>query len=534
MRRFWAELDFAGKLSLSIALLSCVAVLCVGLFSGKQPMVADEVVHYYMLVTQAGKLPAPNVDVDIPMEGWVYHRQYPHVFLWHYVGAIIWKICGGSFGAVQVYQSLFWLQLLLAVWFMIRHELPGRSDLWMICMAVMASLPMGLLFSVLFFQGIPATAQVVTSFALLRRRQWGWSLLFMALALSIKVTVFVLLPVYFIGFIWVYWRGERIWRTLGRCGLAALIIIISCIPMAVALRKMEFDYYPAATVVKYLQQAGLSFERRSSAPSSVAAPAPESAVQVESSYQRPEICNHPGDLRIPSNWAIYFGGLFWVLMAGGIIGLVLARIVPLSARPGWWWLLLTGLWGVFVTAVHMRSAPDARFFLPAVPFMIAGCTCAVSGLKKNRVLPVVIMAGALLQGGLVLGKTYTLRKIPAGIQEGIDFMKEAQVDPYNYMMYPEGHERFIRGSIIWYMDFQLRDFWRWNNDERLRVLQGYGAGSIIVKKYRVKDVGADTVDLGLYPKSFVDDLDNDPRFRNVFENDAVKIYLLPGATLRGR
>jgi len=116
-------MDSMGRLSLIVIFYSFLMVLAVGLLAGKGPMVADEVVHYYMLVTQADKLPQGNIVAQIPMNGWTYNRFYPHVFLWHYMGAAIWRLLGRSFAVVQVYQSVFWLQLLLAVWFTIKKEL---------------------------------------------------------------------------------------------------------------------------------------------------------------------------------------------------------------------------------------------------------------------------------------------------------------------------------------------------------------------------------------------------------------------------
>jgi len=78
VRAWWASQSCPIKWTYVVMLLSVIGVLFVGL-SASEPMVADEVVHYYMLVTQAEKLPAPNIVAEIPAPDQYYVRYYPHV-----------------------------------------------------------------------------------------------------------------------------------------------------------------------------------------------------------------------------------------------------------------------------------------------------------------------------------------------------------------------------------------------------------------------------------------------------------------------
>lgn len=199
---------------LAIIFLAYVAVLAVGLCS-REPMIGDEVTHYYMLVTQAGKLPHANFDADIPTaDGGVNHRLYPHVFLWHYLGAVFF-LFGRSFAIVQIYHSLFWLQMLVVGWLLFKGEPGGKKEggalLYIVCLA---SLPMALLFSVAFYQDMPATAQVMTAFLFLRKRRLIWSLFFLCLAFLIKETVFVFFPIYLVCIVLFFWRSEHIVKTM--------------------------------------------------------------------------------------------------------------------------------------------------------------------------------------------------------------------------------------------------------------------------------------------------------------------------------
>src|SRR4030042_3187225 len=90
-----------------------IAVLMVGLMT-PHAMVGDEVTHFYIMTEQSKSLSFPNFSARIP-SGWGEEeiRRYPHPFLWHYGGAVLYRLTNGSFFAVQVYQTFFWCQLLI-------------------------------------------------------------------------------------------------------------------------------------------------------------------------------------------------------------------------------------------------------------------------------------------------------------------------------------------------------------------------------------------------------------------------------------
>jgi len=466
------------------------------------------------------------------MSGWVYHRYYPHVFLWHYVGAFIWLVCGKTFWSVQVYQSLFWLQLLLSMWVLARLVMPKNP--WAIClsMVMLASLPMGQLFSVLLFQDVPATAQIVTAFLFLRRRQMFSSLILMGIAMSMKVTVFVVLPIYFLCMVLFFWRYESHWRTVLRLAVGMTIIIGLCIPMALTLKKMGWNYYPLSAVEQYLAQFGILknaeqiWQRPIAGEDDVPVVPQQAQVPPVKVLEKPEICNHPGDLRIAQNWLIYFGGVFWGVVLAGMIGMALA-FLKLGEEPrGETWPLMVGIWCLVVIAGHMRTAPDARFFLPAFPFIIMGISGFAVMFPGRRFWFPLVLVAAFLQSGVVLSKTISLRHISPAMREALDFLKKENKG-HNYFMYPEGHERFIPGTTDWYLDRSLRDFWRANNDTRITMLAHFKMRYIVIKKHKIRDVDANTPDLGVYPEFFVEDIKRDSRFQKLFENSAVIIFLVP-------
>ena len=102
--------------------ISVLAVQITG-FSAPQVMIGDEVTHYFMLTHQAEDLTQPNFYAEIPnATGIIETRRYSHPFLWHYLGAVIFYLTGGSFIAIQLYQSLFFLQLLTVVYLLARER----------------------------------------------------------------------------------------------------------------------------------------------------------------------------------------------------------------------------------------------------------------------------------------------------------------------------------------------------------------------------------------------------------------------------
>lgn len=496
-------------------------------------MVADEVVHYYMLVTQADKLPGPNVDSNIPMFDHVFHRKYPHVFLWHYLGAIVWRFFGKSFYIVQFYHSLFWLQLLIAFWFLSLDTMKQRPWAAVLSLVLLASLPMAQLFAVLLFQDVPAVAQIVTAFLFLRRRKITWSAIFMGLGLDIKITVFVLLPVY-LAYLLIFLYKKKHWLKVFLHLLQAIFTIsLLCAPMAGGLRKLEFDYYPLAASKQYMNQLKKSLSKRDKSLQVFEREIKHESVK-ESGYatmlERPEIAAHPGDLRTRVNWVIYFGGIFWAVVILGVCGLFCRVFLRTNAEQKVeHWPLWVATLSLGIIAYHLRSSPDARFFLPGLPFLILGIAELAWQMPLKRVWFPALLLIAVIQSGAVAATTASLRRLNPDLVEAFDFFKIENSEKHAYLMYPEGHERFLPGYTDWYMGRELHDFWRAGNDQRIEMLAKYKMRYIVIKKYKIRDVSPDTHDISVYPKAFVEDVARDPRFETIFENGAIVIYRVSDA-----
>jgi hypothetical protein len=530
IKRLWSDVSPAKRLTVAVILISYLGVLGVGL-QCSEPMIGDEVTHYYLLMTQAKVFPAPTVRAEIPLAcNRSETRSYPHVFLWHYAGAALVKVLGSSFGLIQFYQSLFWLQLLVIFYKFVSRE--PDSDEWstLISVTVLASVPMCLIFSVAFYQDIPAIAQIMTSFYFLRRRKMWHSLLFMCLALSVKETVFVFLPAYALCLV-LFFRDTDLWWKRGLRLVAAGSVILLLLGSTSTLFKYQVKkpYYPRILLNQALSRFGLAPREEAKRPERVSNGNTETNTfpGVATPKSRPlEIANNPGDLRKPENFIIYGGGLFWLVALAGTTGAVWAW--RRSARGTAWWGWV-GLWYLVCTAWVMRMAPDARFFLPGMIFLIPPLTRATGQLPRRRVVLALVMLIALAQSSVVLAKTWQMRRIRPGVKEAIQYLVDHPLDVRGdkVFMYPEGSYRLFPCGVNWYLSWRLKEFWRADNDARIRMCDDFNVGAIVVKKYLVGKIDPRMTNLGIYPDFFVRDIERDRRFVKVHDNPDVAIYLVP-------
>lgn len=525
--------------SSAIIAVSFLAVLITGI-STPRAMIGDEVTHYYMLVDQSKDLSQPNFHARIPT-GWGSDevRRYPHSCLWHYLGAMVYRVTGGSFQAVQVYHALFWLQFLWVGLLLARHGRGKTSYAPVLYLLVLASLPVSLIFSVAFYQDIPMIAQVLTSFYLLRKRRWLWASFFMALAVGMKISALLFLPAFFI--LMGLWEGRAAsWRSaVAALAISGIVLGSATWGMGWSLKKYAgAEFYPQEQLEKAIKtvRENLPAMRSTSEQTAITKPV-MSAERVKTSIVRPVtpyeakiIANHPGDLRIPVNFLIYGGGILWLVLLAGMAALLYRRkranaLEENGESP--WWLFAVGISYIALSAYFVRTAPDARFFLPGIPFVLLPFSVSVAGAPKSKIIIAVVAAMAILQGGEVLKKTHDLRNVSPGLKEAISYLQQNPASPPRIFMYPEGNYRLFPHAHEWYLKYRLREFWKGDNDLRIAMLRQFRIGAVVIKKHLIADVDDAITNLGVYPTYFTRDLKKDGRFEKVFENRDVIIYSVP-------
>ena len=515
------------------------SVLAIGL-SCPQVMVGDEVTHYYMLTKQAADLATPNFYAEIPMaSGEPEVRRYPHSFFWHYLGAVVFKLSGGSFAAVQIYQSLFFLQLLVVAYLLARDRYGVESRAALAYVVVLASLPLCLIFSVTFYQDVPLTAQVVTAFFLLKRGRWFVASLFMAIAIGLKVTAVLFYPAFFA--LLLLWQIRKKGWAAGffACGVALIIVLGSTWFVGRAIVTYgQSEFYPQAKMeqllkrsVEYLNMtAPLLVEKMGVSKVNTNLSARPEQSETAKEVKPPIIANHPGDLREKGNYLIYGGILIWVVFGAGLIGQIWISLHKsghsLRSIQKNSWLFIAGGTYTLLAAWMTKTSPDARFFLPGLPFLLLPFVEKAAILPKPKILLSAFVAVALLQGAYVLQKSYQLRELSLGMIEGIEYLA-ANPPEGHIFMYPEGNYRFFPLQHEWYLGYRLREFWRGSNDRRLEILRKYKVGAVVVKKHLIAPVDVAITNLGVYPPEFVNDLRSDARFSKIFENQELLIFLVP-------
>jgi hypothetical protein len=536
----------AEAAALAMIILAVLAVLFTGLRTG-MALIGDEVTHYFMLRHQATLLPQPAFIAEIP-NAWSDApeiRCYPHPNGWHYLGAILARMTGARFWGVQAYHTLYWLQLLLVSFFWSR----ARGGAWagFLVTVVLASIPMNLLFSVAFYQDIPMAAQAVTAFYLLDTRRPILGALFMVLTLWMKVTGIIFVPPFLVLAAHRQFCGSAGQTGSARGGWRQGLVLLTLAGLigtgiygnSIMLKKYAGShYYPAQQIRRILDH--LTAAR----PSATTRPEPagaQTAMLPHTEERKPEspsprkaeiIANHPGDLRNPRNILVYGGGLIWLVMIGGALGLARPRGVNTaegaSRAPAW--PLAVGIFYAGVTAIQLRTAPDARFFLPALPFIIMSFSEWCMRLPKARWLLIVAAALSIPQGALVLNKTIQMRSVEPAVQEAIEYLRGHPPEYGRVFMYPEGNYRLFPVRHEWYLGYLLRDFWRGDNGARIELLKRHRIGAIVIKKHLISEVDENITDLGVYPSGFVRDIRADSRFVKEFENSHIVIFRVPKAT----
>lgn len=521
-----------------VILVASLALLGVG-FMTPRAMVGDEVTHYFMLTTQAKDLAKPNFFAEIPMAtGEIETRRYPHSFLWHYGGALIYSATGGAFAAIQLYQLFFFVQLLSVGYLLARDRQGVESRSALAYVLVLASLPLCLMFSVTFYQDVPMTAQVLTAFYLLRKQKWVFAALFMSLAIGFKVTASLFYPAFFL--LLFYWQVKKNGWLKGMAALLCALAIVLGSTWSIGRAIVAYahsEFYPQAQLERLIKSTINALESHSPVLSKMAGvanlntnlSARPTAPQKIKENASPIIANHPGDLRIKENYLVFGGIVLWLVVLYGLLGNFFYRFssrCSISYREYSLWLYFVGGSYMLIAAWYIRTSPDARFFLPGLPFLLLPLVEKSVCLPKPKVFISILTALAFLQGGYVLQKTYQLRALTPGIQGGIDYLQKNR-PAGRIFMYPEGNYRFFPAQHEWYLGYRLREFWRANNDERLQLLKKYNISLIIIKKHLIAPVDEQITNLGVYPVQFVEEIAGDPRFIKKYENSQLIIYALP-------
>lgn len=538
MRSFAWKTQHGTSLTVPLVILMALAGVLVTGMAAPQPMIGDEVTHYYMMRSQAEIYPVPNFFAEIPTEwGGMETRRYPHSFAWHYLGGLVYLLTDGSFFFTQLYQGAFLCQLLVFAYLLARQRRGVETRSALVFVLLIVSLPMTLIFSVAFYQDIPMAAQVLAAFYFLRKDRWLLASAFLCLALAIKVTALLFFPAFFICLAFWTYRKHSLKKSLGVVICSTILVGVFTYSFGKIIeRYAHAQFYPVQKAEEVVNKLASRFEistQNQAQPSSRDADSAEKRGKSDPASEKVAeiIANHPGDLHVKANFFIYGGVLLYLAMLGALLAEIYRRgfkknrgLLPDESSI---WLWATG--GSYIICViwFLKEAPDARFFLPGLLFCMLPLAERLICLPKSRLIVMLIAATALMQSGYALAKTYKLRYISPETRGAIHYLKSNPPHPEKVFMYPEGSYRLFPVPHEWYLNYYLRDFWRADNDTRIEILVRNKVGAIVIKKNLVATVDDEITNLGVYPDYFARDIENDRRFIKVFENKDIVIYSVP-------
>ncbi len=484
------------------------------------PMIGDEVAHFYLLDAIATHLPGLTLTYYIPAS-WcpsALEHYCNHTFLWHLAGALIYRIVPHVF-AVQVYQLLFFLQF-LTVFYLFARDLT-RRDYYIVSWALllMWSIPMFLLFGVLFYKDVPVAAQIITVFYLIYRRKYIPSLIFWVVALLVKETAVIMLPALLFYYIWRL-RRERIrmyamvsscfWLAAGTFiieGVILMRVLPNTTPLIIEQLQSTFPWLGGGTVVK------------------------SSPMTVEGG-------NCPGNLNVLYNWLIYPGLGFWLGLGMALWGVGI-RFCRRRRRRSLWGRTVLSSYGVIALLIALSyiipatlllwpDNCDIRYYCPAMPFLIFSFVYWSRGLlhRFKFIFPVVAVV-LLVQTGMVFSKIVKMRRLSPEVCEAITFLSEQKhgIPAARIFMYPEGNSRFFPYEAIWTRDNLYFDIMNAENRRRAEIWREHQVAFVVVRKYMESDIAPESPYFGTYPVHFVEDLRNDPRrFPLLLENAQIIVF----------
>ncbi len=487
-------------------LLAMSVLLAAGLFSGGVSL-GDETHHYrfakssYWLNQRA----AFDVIFSSGNPPGFYYATDP---LWPLMLAAVWKCVGHvSFAATQIYQSLYYALLLICTYLSAKKIYGEHEALW--SLFLVATVPMLVSFSVLFYGDVPATAFAMLGFLLLLEKKYFWFSIVLALQFLMKRNMLFFMPAFlgillhdqgirkaktwgFAAFSLTPFMGLAFWDSLWRAehfpvGFSMLFQIVTRIKFLSPLKRILF--------------------------SSEIARIPLSPTLEPSRGLFLMQFSNSNIFSLKDN-VVYFGIPFIVAVLIYLLGRKEKKDIRL-------WVPV-----IFFLAINfaLRITPDIRYVLPVTPFLAILAATGINRVCKNKLAMAIVLLIGFGQLTATAGYTAVQRRISPEIQEGFayirkNFPKEA-VSIYPEVNFLEYTER----PMVW-GNLYLAHFLGGNAEERTQAILNSRADYIVIKKSRIyDDLGMPIKHYGGYPQSLINWLPLSGMLEKVFENSSMAIW----------
>jgi hypothetical protein len=415
---------------------------------------------------------------------------------WHFLLAFLWKITGGISQAVaQIYHVLFFI-LLVWLTFVLAKETIGEERRRWVPALIIATVPMVVSFSTLFYMDVPMTALSTLGFYLILKKRYIGAGVASGLAYFTKLNSGFLLPGFLLLVVWN--ERRKIWSLAKGIIFFVFPILMIYIP-DLYWRKQNFNPKTDPLNVSH------TLYRISKI--------------VGGGRLREYLISYTTN---STDWVKYFGLAFLC-----VFFIHLFRFRRWNRKDAILWVPVMSYLMIFLFLFGIES--DIRYLIPILPFLIVLIT--PSFLALGRKWRFIIICICIIQ---FLGTTYYVyqrRRITPEVKEGFEFIRK-NVTENALILYPE-ENLLIYGKrrIVWSAIQNDRKgqrgiyslLWTEDNEELKKLLSVNGVDYIFIKKSRILDE-SEGHHAGGYPKSFVERLSHLNGWMKIFENSEVALW----------
>ncbi len=460
----------------------------------------DEVFHYRFarFIYEAGK----RVAFD-PLYGSGQPPGYFYIVepLWHFILVLLWKVIGRvSFAAAQIYQAGYYIALILLTFQLGKMLYDEKTGL--ISALVIATMPMVVSFSILFYLDVPASVFTMLFLLLFLKEKYWWAGVSLGLMYMCKRNACFFLPVVPLMIIAKY-RKDWLKTVLAYFKLAVPSFSIIAWDIFWRVNNIGSFYKQPAThtapVGAELSRLGLNVDFY---------------VNFVKSAQFNTKANQNSVLFNPLDTVKYLGISFLILLA------VYFLKRKFEKKDFFLWVPTVTYLSFYFLFFGMGA--DIRYLFPIIPPLVIISSKGYLSLKAVffKTLIIILCVAQILSACFYV---HSKRQLAAKEKEAFDFIRK-NIPDNQLLLYPEiivleeAEKKAVWGTLY------LWPYFFWGNEKEKKIaIEKSNLYYIIVKHSRIYD-DAKTRHLGGYPKSFVDSLPGLSFVKCIYNNGSVSIW----------
>ena len=422
--------------------------------------------------------------------------------LWHFGLAFLWKLTGGISQTIAQFYHMIFLILLVWVTSLLAKEFTGKDEGKWFSALIVATVPMVVSFSTLFYMDVPMTALSTLGFYLILKKRYIEAGGASGLAYFTKLNSGFLFP----GFVLlIAWNERRkIWSLFKNVFFFTFPIIVIYV-LDLYWRKQNIN--PSLDPLN-MQHVLIR------------------ASKIFGGRLREYLISYTTN---PTDLVKYFGLAFL-----GVFLFHLFRVKRWDRKDAIFWVPVISYLAVFLIVFGIES--DIRYLLPVLPLLAVLIT--PSFLTLGRRWHIIIIGICLLQFAGTSYYVHQRRQISTEVREGFEYIRN-NVNKDALILYPEenlliyGQRRIIWSAVRGYGKIGSKgglygvfwggDNWGGDNQNVNTILKMNRIDHVLVKKSRIFDDSKEQ-HLGGYPKSFVENLPHLNGWVKVFENQGMALW----------